>query len=99
MPRRDDDAMDKQNQSSSSAMVHPACGARTRSGAPCRALAMKNGRCRMHGGSSTGPKTAAGKARQRAAATKHGSWSAEGQKMREMIRELKARTKRITELS
>jgi hypothetical protein len=28
------------------------CGARTRSGAPCRTRAMKNGRCRMHGGLS-----------------------------------------------
>lgn len=28
------------------------CGARTRSGAPCRASAMPNGRCRMHGGKS-----------------------------------------------
>jgi len=49
----------------------PRCGARTRSGAPCRApawwpsglAAPRNGRCRMHGGLSTGPRTAAGKAR------------------------------------
>lgn len=31
------------------------CGARTRSGLPCRNRAMANGRCRMHGGKSTGP--------------------------------------------
>lgn len=30
------------------------CGAKTRSGAPCRSFAMENGRCRMHGGKSTG---------------------------------------------
>jgi hypothetical protein len=30
------------------------CGARTRSGKGCRSPAMKNGRCRMHGGSSPG---------------------------------------------
>ena len=30
------------------------CGAKTRSGAPCIAPAMPNGRCRMHGGPSTG---------------------------------------------
>lgn len=30
------------------------CGARTRSGSPCRSPAMANGRCRMHGGPSTG---------------------------------------------
>ena len=28
------------------------CGAKTRSGAPCRSKAMPNGRCRMHGGKS-----------------------------------------------
>lgn len=28
------------------------CGARTRSGEPCKTIAMKNGRCRMHGGKS-----------------------------------------------
>lgn len=33
------------------------CGAKTRSGGSCRGLAMLNGRCRMHGGGSTGPKT------------------------------------------
>jgi len=31
------------------------CGAKTRSGNPCKNWAMKNGRCRMHGGKSTGP--------------------------------------------
>ena len=35
------------------------CGAKTRAGGQCRAPAMKNGRCRVHGGSSTGPKTPA----------------------------------------
>lgn len=32
------------------------CGAKTRSGACCGNLPMKNGRCRLHGGKSTGPK-------------------------------------------
>lgn len=31
------------------------CGAKTRSGEPCKNGAMANGRCRMHGGKSTGP--------------------------------------------
>jgi len=31
------------------------CGAKTRSGLPCRNRPMANGRCRMHGGKSTGP--------------------------------------------
>ena len=32
----------------------PRCGARTRRGTPCRSPAMANGRCRMHGGKSSG---------------------------------------------
>jgi hypothetical protein len=38
---------------------------------------MPNGRCRLHGGNSTGARTKAGIGRIRAAATKHGGWSAE----------------------
>ena len=33
------------------------CGAKTRKGVPCIAQAMKNGRCRNHGGMCTGPRT------------------------------------------
>lgn len=41
-----------------------ACGARTRAGAPCRLTSIyANGRCKFHGGCSTGPTTAAGKRR------------------------------------
>lgn len=32
------------------------CGAKTRAGGQCKAPAMKNGRCRVHGGKSTGAK-------------------------------------------
>lgn len=32
------------------------CGAKTRSGASCRNIPMRNGRCRLHGGKSTGPR-------------------------------------------
>lgn len=40
------------------------CGARTRAGAPCiRRAAPGKRRCPNHGGLSTGPKTAEGKAR------------------------------------
>ena len=40
------------------------CGAFARStGKPCQMKALANGRCRLHGGLSTGPKTAEGKAR------------------------------------
>ena len=34
--------------------LSPRCGAKTRSGSPCRSPAMANGRCRMHGGPSPG---------------------------------------------
>lgn len=40
------------------------CGARTkRDGKPCQAKAMRNGRCKWHGGMSTGPRSAVGKRR------------------------------------
>ena len=36
----------------------PRCGARSkRTGKPCQAAAMPNGRCKVHGGKSTGPRT------------------------------------------
>ena len=49
----------------------PRCGAQTRKGPPCRAPAVwdkehdrpRNGRCRVHGGLSSGPKTLEGKLR------------------------------------
>ena len=48
------------------------CGAKTRSGHPCRKPALKRKRrCRLHGGASTGPKTAEGKARIAKAQLKH----------------------------
>ena len=34
----------------------PRCGAKTRPGHPCGHYAMANGRCRYHGGNSTGAK-------------------------------------------
>ncbi len=38
------------------------CGAYARStGQPCQAKALANGRCKNHGGMSTGPRTAEGK--------------------------------------
>ena len=49
------------------------CGAKTRSGNPCSKYPVKGKqRCRNHGGLSTGPKTAAGRARIAAANYKHG---------------------------
>lgn len=39
------------------------CGARTRLGRPCLRRALLNGRCRNHGGMSTGPRTLEGRLR------------------------------------
>lgn len=40
------------------------CGAQTRAGTPCRMKVLYgNGRCKLHGGLSTGPKSETGKAR------------------------------------
>ena len=53
------------------------CGARNRRGLPCRAPAMRGRtRCRLHGGKSTGPRTAEGLKRSRKARWKHGRYSA-----------------------
>lgn len=52
------------------------CRAKTRAGSLCqRAGSPKNGRCHLHGGKSTGPKTAEGRARIAAAQFKHGNRS------------------------
>ena len=49
------------------------CGAKTCRGVPCQRPANKrNGRCRLHGGQSTGPKTAEGRAKIAAANTTTG---------------------------
>jgi hypothetical protein len=72
----------------------PRCGARTRKGTPCRSAAMPNGRCRMHGGMSTGAKTVEGIERIRAARTKHGRYSAASiarrRAARQAIRDIRA---------
>ncbi len=60
----------------------PRCGAKTHTGNPCQAPAMSNGRCRMHGGASTGPRTPEGRARISAANTTHGFYTAESKAAR-----------------
>jgi len=50
--------------------------------------AMKNGRCRMHGGLSTGPCTLEGLKRSRKANFKHGYYSAEMIAERKFIKQL-----------
>jgi len=62
----------------------PRCGAKTRQQTACRNPAMKNGRCRMHGGLSTGPRPPEGLERSRLARWKHGAYS---QETKAMLRE------------
>jgi len=69
-------------------MNAPRCGARTRRGKPCQAPAMANGRCRMHGGLSTGPRTPEGLERSRKARWKHGQYSVEAVQRRRLMRDL-----------
>ena len=66
----------------------PRCGAKTRRGTSCRCPAMANGRCRLHGGLSTGPKTAEGIERIRRAVTKHGRYCAAAKTERKRYRAL-----------
>ena len=47
---------------------------------------MPNGRCRMHGGMSTGPRTSEGLERSRKARWRHGHYSAEAKAEREEAR-------------
>jgi len=58
-------------------LAAPRCGARSRAGCACRQPAMRNGRCRFHGGKSTGARTAEGRARCARARRTHGFYSAE----------------------
>ncbi len=65
----------------------PRCGAQARAGT-CRQPAMPNGRCRFHGGKSTGPRTAEGLERSKRARWQHGHYSAEARAARQEARDL-----------
>ena len=74
----------------------PRCGARARTtGCPCRAPAMANGRCRLHGGRSTGPRTPEGMARMIAAKTTHGKYAGASAPRRAEWRYVRAFSARI----
>jgi ribosomal protein L32 len=73
------------------------CGARTRSGASCKSPAMQNDRCRMHGGTSTGPRTSEGLERMRRANTRHGIYSQESRRQMRAIRKLVREARRKAE--
>ena len=52
------------------------CGSKTRKGTACQRPAnKKNGRCRVHGGASTGPRTEEGRARIAEANLRHGRYT------------------------
>ena len=86
----------------------PRCGAKTRSGRPCRAPAMWNARkgrytrCRMHGGASTGPRTPEGRERSRMANWRTGAYSqaakAEHRALRQFVRWDRLRTKQLARI-
>jgi hypothetical protein len=76
----------------------PRCEAKTRVGGTCQQPAMLNGRCRMHGGRSTGPRTAEGLERIRAARTTHGLRTAEMSLLRKLMQDLREGQRRVMEL-
>ena len=70
------------------------CLAKTRRGTPCQNPAIKGpGRCKLHGGKSTGPRAPEGKARTIAARTKHGRRS---RAHVEKVKAINAELRRIT---
>jgi hypothetical protein len=69
-------------------MLAPRRGAKTRDGTPCQAPAMPNGRCRMHGGPSTGPKTEEGRRRCAEARFVHGGYTKKSKELRATCRAL-----------
>jgi hypothetical protein len=73
--------------------LSPRCGAKTRMGTSCCAPAMKNGRCRMHGGASTGPTTPEGRAKSRRARWSHGRYSEEARIEAREVKRLLAEAK------
>ncbi|MCE3234978.1 MAG: hypothetical protein K0Q50_1158 [Vampirovibrio sp.] len=78
----------------------PRCGAKSkRTGNPCKQPAMANGRCRLHGGKSTGPKTTEGFERCRKARLINGFYSQQAKNeqrhFRQLLRDVTAALKSI----
>lgn len=64
----------------------PRCGARTRRGTACECPAIRGkARCRLHGGLSTGPRTAEGYRRLVASRLKHGRYSTIDREARQLL--------------
>src|SRR5262249_18813349 len=69
------------------ARAAPRCGGRSkRARKACQGAAMPNGRCKLHGGKSTGPRTPEGLERSRRANWKHGHFSREAKAERSRVR-------------
>src|SRR3954469_11803374 len=64
------------------------CGAKNRQGNPCRRAPMPNGRCNLHGGKSTGARTAAGIECIKLANTIHGKYTKEAKASAREVRQL-----------
>ena len=77
-------------------LAAPRCGAATRAGHSCAQPAMTNGRCRFHGGKSTGPRTEDGLARARNARLVHGFRSGALIKLRRDAAQSARELKRLT---
>jgi hypothetical protein len=60
---------------------------------------MRNGRCRLHGGKSTGPRTEEGRARIRAARTRHGRYTAESRAFQRDITSLLRSSRELLSLA
>jgi len=73
------------------------CGAKTRRGSACQAPGMANGRCRLHGGKSTGPRTAEGLERCRRANWKHGFYGRRALAERHQLDEFRRNTAELLE--
>ncbi len=68
----------------------PKCGARSeRTRQPCQQPAMANGRCRLHGGKSTGPP------KNNQNALKHGFYTKDAIEQRKYIRQLFKRSREL----
>ena len=59
---------------------------------------MPNGRCRMHGGAGTGPRTPEGLQRIVKAHTMHGAYGAEMRKLRRLMQLLDEEQRQVLEL-
>ena len=65
---------------------------------PARGRRCATGRCRMHGGASTGPRTPEGLQRIVKARTVHGRYGAEMRELRRLMRLLDEEQRRVLEL-